>query len=33
MYYRGGTGDVVFDGDGALIAQLRRLLTAVTTIG
>jgi uncharacterized protein (TIGR03083 family) len=33
LYNRGGTGDVVLDGDAALIAQLRRLLTALTTVG
>nr|WP_240943159.1 maleylpyruvate isomerase N-terminal domain-containing protein [Planosporangium thailandense] len=30
LYNRGGAGEVTTDGNGALIAQLRRLLTAVT---
>lgn len=33
LYNRGGDGQVVVDGDAQLIAQLRRLLTAVTNTG
>jgi uncharacterized protein (TIGR03083 family) len=33
MYNRGDAGEIAFGGDRALIAQLRRLLTAITSIG